>query len=61
MNQTESEIVSRDFSSTHKVVYSCRKRNKKAKRDSGRILVFVKNTLSQYIEVVDKMMKIYNG
>ena len=54
MNQTESEIVSRDFSSTHKVAYSCRKRNKKAKRDSGGILVFVKNTLSQYIEVVDK-------
>ena len=49
MNQTESEIVSRDFSSTHEVVYSCRKRNKKAKRDSGGILVFVKNTLSQYI------------
>ena len=54
MNQTESEIVSRNFSSTHKVVYSCRKQNKKAKRDSGGILVFVKNTLSQYIEVVDK-------
>ena len=46
MNQTESEIVSRDFSSTHKVVYSCRKRNKKAKRFSGGILVFVKNRVN---------------
>ena len=54
MNQTESETVSRDFSCNHKVVYSCRKQNKKAKLDSGGILVFVKNTLSQYIEVVDK-------
>ena len=35
-------------------MYSCRKQNEKAKRDSGGILVFVKNTLSQYIEVVDK-------
>ena len=46
--------MSRDFGSTHKVVYSCRKQNKKAKRDSGGILVYVRNMFSQYIEVVDK-------
>ena len=53
LNDVECELICSEFSSDYKVMYSCRRKNKNAKRDSGGIMVFIKNSLSKYIEVAE--------
>ena len=53
LNKTESELICQEFRKNFKVYYSCRRRDKNAKRDSGGILVFINNKLSQHIEITE--------
>ena len=51
LNKTESELICQEFRKNFKVFYSCRRRDKNAKRDSGGLLVFINNKLSEHVEI----------
>ena len=52
LNDIECALIHREFSKEYKVMYSCRRKKKNAKRDSGGIMVFIKR-LSKNIEIVE--------
>ena len=52
LNKTESELICQEFRKNFKVFYSCRRRDKNAKRDSGGLLVLINNKLSEHVEIV---------
>ena len=53
LNDIECALIHREFSKDYKVMYSCRRKKKNAKRDSGGIMVFIKKRLSKNIEIVE--------
>ena len=52
-NETQVKLLEREVSNTFSIIYSCRRKNKRAKRDSGGIVVFIKNYLSGCIKTKD--------
>ena len=52
-NETQVKLLEREVSNTFSIIYSCRRKNKRAKRDSGGIVVFIKNYLSDFIKTKD--------
>ena len=52
-NETQVKLLEREVSNTFSIIYSCRRKNKRAKRDLGGIVVFIKNYLSDFIKTKD--------
>ena len=51
LNKRESELICQEFRKNFKVFYSCRRRDKNAKSDSGGLLIFINNKLSEHVEI----------
>ena len=51
--EAQIKLIEREISETFYIIYSCRRKNKRAKRDSGGIVVFIKNYLSDFIKTAD--------
>ena len=43
MDTNECELIKQEFNVDFNIIYSCRKKDKRAKRDSGGIILFVRN------------------
>jgi len=54
LSEIESKSLSRDLENNFTVFYSCRRKNKRAKRDSGGIIIFIKRTLSEHFTVIQQ-------
>ena len=52
MNNIECKIVQKDYENNFNIIYSCRKKSKNAKRDSGGILIFISNKLNEQCTVI---------
>ena len=52
-NETQVKLLEREVSNTFSIIYSCRRKNNRAKCDSGGIVVFIKNYLSDFIKTKD--------
>ena len=46
-------LICQEFKKNFKVFYSCRRKDKNAKRDSGGIIVFISNIISQHVEIAE--------
>ena len=52
MNENECLLLQNEFRNQFNIVYSCRRKNKKAKRESGGIIVFIKHAIKDFITLV---------
>ena len=52
MTNMECEFIKQTYCNEVHTIYSCRKMNKKAKRNSGGILIFIKKDIDSFITVV---------